>query len=307
MESENTTSVSKFLVSAYCSPTLQNNSWTFKDNCVMKIYENGDFKLLSSDESHEYIVANIGIDGIEIVHVCENDTEKYDNSEINLTFKFKGECFGIQFSSRSNESEKIFMEKYKNVVLKKNHTEYYESGNIKMEGPYVSDNFNGECVKYFDTPHKKIMIEGTFEDGIPDGTCDCYSENGVVAVKCNNVCNGVPNGVAHVYINGEKKHTIDFDEIKVDYDITEPTFAHDLCSDVDFEYEKNADKLAFKHKTVDERIMFIYDELEKLKTIEPKNTNENFMCGTNFSHICVASILAYVFYVLAYLKIKYFM
>ena len=292
---KNNTNVSRYSVELYRSPIDENtNIWTKLDDCLMELHNNGKFCLISiSDSNVKYLDANIKTNNINIVAECKDDANKEDNAKINLTFKVEDAMFGIGFDERSSESANNFLKKYGNVKYSTRRTEYHSSGKVYIDGPITENGYNGLCTMHRDDEKNTIMVKGTFVNNVLDGSAEFYSDDGIVTVKCNNICDKVPNGKVIIYVNygenGENnKHVIDASEVEDNYDILSPEFAHELCSDFVPEYESQYEKLSFNAKSIDERLSILYDKVNVLEnmTMQPyQNTSFTITFAQYFTAI----------------------
>jgi hypothetical protein len=265
---DNQTKQSSFVVKAYALSSSDANTKTYAeyDNCVMTLSDNGDFKLSSmKDTNNIYIEANVLRESIFILSRNDNNDGTDNNTHIDIELTFLDKTFGIRFDERSSASEKKFMDEHNLIVSKKQSIEHYASGNIKFEGPKTESGFNGQCKLYHDNDKKIIMIDGEFEDSKPDGSCVFHSEDGIIHLACLNVSSGKPNGSGCLTIDNHDIETIQMVDYS-DIDTMDPLFTTKIYSKIDPDYQNKIERIQFMNMSIDKRLLFIYDELQKMKT-----------------------------------------
>jgi len=264
------TKKSSFVVKVYAlsSSDADTKTYTEYDDCVMTLSDIGDFKLASTkDENNIYIEANVSRERIFILSRNDNDDGTDENKHIDIELTFLDKTFGIRFDERSSVSEKKFMHEHNLIMSKKQGIEYYVSGNIKFEGPKTESGFNGQCKLYHDSDKKIIMIDGEFEDSLPDGSCVFHSEDGIIHLACLNISSGKPNGSGCLTFDTNDIKTIKMTDYN-DIDTMDPLFTTKIYSKIDPDYKNKIKRIQFVNMTVDERLLFIYDELQKIKTTD---------------------------------------
>jgi hypothetical protein len=261
------TKQSSFVVKAFTNTDA--HTYIEKDDCTMKLdSDTCDFELVSAaDITKVYVKANILHDNIKILSRTHNEievTKECNGSPIDLVMTFKDQKFGIRFDERSSASEKIFVSEYSKIVSRRPCVEYYPSGNVQIKGLKTDDGFNGECKMYHDNVNMLLMIKGEFEDDLPDGPCEFYSEDNNICVKCNNICAGKPNGSGDLYVKSHHIKTIQMKDYSDIY-VLDPLFTNKIYSQIDPHYQNTIDRVLFKELTIEEKMMYVYDEIQKMK------------------------------------------
>ena len=96
------------------------------------------------------------------------------------------------FSSCKSPEQKIINDYYPNgklmtqkvyLVTKKkpdliSETQYYENGNMKLEGKYVEGERNGKWIQWY--KNGQIWSEGEFENGLRTGKSTVYNQDGTI-------------------------------------------------------------------------------------------------------------------------------
>jgi hypothetical protein len=277
-----------------CIMILNTNSGLFeilpKDNFTMtKNVTNGLVNIIQSDKSTKpsYIKANINKDNVCIIsreahkiaslhnvsRIVEDSKdvgigEIVRSPEITIDYEMtiNGNKFGIRFDSRSNASERNFFMEYSKLKTKYQSAEFYQSGNIKIEGMKTQDGFTGTCVEYYDSKTQSIKYVGEFEDGIYDGEGEFFSIDGNIRLSCKNICGGKPNGVGRLVVG--KNYASKIVQMKDVHDIPTKTddYAKKVYAKIEPNYEEILDTLAFIELSLEERILFLFKELRKLKS-----------------------------------------
>ena len=75
--------------------------------------------------------------------------------------------------------------------------EYYENGNVKLEGEYLNDELNGKVKKYYE--NGILKFEGEYLNDNANGLCKGYHTNGNINFEIE-YANDIP-GYGRVYDN----------------------------------------------------------------------------------------------------------
>lgn len=288
-----------YIIEVFCWNT-STNKYEKKDDCLMSLDTfNGDLNVVSStikqpDNNSSkannnnplcYVSINVIKDNFSIISRKHHKIASMYNTMCGATevlfeyeLQFEGRKFGIRFDQRSAAAEDNFYTEYTKLRSKYQCTEYYASKRIKMEGNKVNNRYDGFCVEYYDLPGSPIKYTGQFEDGKYDGDGDFFSSDGNIKLSCNNICAGKPNRIGRLVI-GRNRDTknITMADFK-DLISTDPNYTNDILARVEPDYENLMALLKFESMTLEERSMYLFKEILKLKAagIAPKQNKPYF-------------------------------
>jgi len=260
-----------------------------KDDCLMTLdTSNGDFNVISStikqsdnksktniNKPLHYISVNVIKDNFSIISRKHHKIASMYNAAdamcgtnelvFEYEFQYEGDKFGIRFDQRSAAAEDNFYTEYTKLRSKYQSTEYYASKRIKMEGNKVSNRYDGFCVEYYDLPGSPIKYMGQFEDGKYDGDGEFFSSDGNIRLSCNNICAGKPNRIGRLVI-GRNRDVKNITMVDLrDLSPTDPNYTNNILARVEPDYENLMALIKFESMTLEERTMYLFKELLKLK------------------------------------------
>jgi hypothetical protein len=261
-----------------------NDCYEKKDDCTMSLDINtGDFTVTSTPidkkNTQIYISVNIINDNFSIISRERHNIASLHNlstlginqqNHVDLTIdyemRYMNHKFGIRFDSRSSASETIFFNEYTKIRSTCNFTERYASENIKIEGKKTSKGYNGFCIEYYDTEESHIKYIGEYEDGKYDGEGEFFSEDGNIRLSCKNICSGKPNGHGKLVIGRNRMTKIIEMKDYIDIKSTNPKYTNLIYALIDPKYVELMELLNFEALSITDRTMYLFNELQKLKT-----------------------------------------
>lgn len=252
-----------------------NNVYEKKDDCTMTLnLDTGDFTVVSAPVSgspeQKYIGVNIVTDNFAIVSRERQRIASLYNLSDDLTIdyemRFESHRFGIRFDARSSASETNFFNEYQKLRSKCQFVERYASGRTKIEGTKTESGYNGFCVEYYDKEGSPIKYMGEYEDGKYDGEGEFFSADGNIRISCKNICSGKPNGLGRLVVGRNRITKII--EMKEFHDIgsASQTFTNNVYSRLEPQYDELMELLGFEQMTLENRTMYLFRQLQKLKT-----------------------------------------
>jgi hypothetical protein len=240
-----------------------------------------------SPSSQVYIKANIYKDDLCVISRVEhNIASMYNVSQDSLSkesvivldyeIKLGQKKFGVRFDSRSNASGTNFYEEYMNIKTRYQSSDKYPSGNIRIEGMKSDQGYNGLCVEYYDERKLCVKYIGEFEDGKYDGEGEFFSKDGNVRLSCKNICSGKPNGIGRLIIG--KNHDVKTLTMKDFSDLSSKSdnYVNDIYHRIDPKYQETLDLLNFAALSIEDRTMYLFKELRKLKELKSNNESSDF-------------------------------
>lgn len=276
-----------------------------KDDCIMKLnLETGDFKIITSSKNHIneskeneipiYLSINIINDNVTIISRERNNIASMhnidDNRNIDIGFSttitsidyemlYNNKKFGIRFDARSSAAENNFYEEFMKLKKKYEFIEYYRSGNIKIEGKKTNNGYNGFCIEYYDTPISStrlaIKYMGEFEDGLYDGEGEFFSADGNIRLICKNICSGKPNGVGKLIIGKNRVTKIIEMRNFVQFCSKEDKYTNSIYASIEPKYDDLMELLNFELLTIDDKLLYLLREIQKMKGKQNNNNNNN--------------------------------
>lgn len=260
------------------------NVYEKKDDCTMTLdLVTGDFKVVSATPGTEkseqtFININVITDNFSIIsrerqnvasmHNLSRSTPGISETKdltIDYEMRFETHRFGIRFDSRSSASETNFFNEFTKLRTRCKFTERYRSGNIKIEGTKTPSGYNGFCIEYYDKEGSPIKYMGEYEDGIYDGEGEFFSEDGNIRISCKNICSGKPNGIGRLVVGRNRvTKNIDMKEY-ADIKSTDLKYTNTIYARIEPMYDELMELLNFETLTIENRTMYLFRELQKLR------------------------------------------
>lgn len=249
------------------------NVYEKKDDCLMVLgltgNERGMLRIKSDTTKTEYYVVDIINENLIILSREKHNIMSMYNiidgcGVMDYEMYYKGNKFGIRFDSRSSAAEKNFFDEFTKLRKAVQFVERYPSGNKKIEGMKTDDGYNGYCIEYYDSLKSPIKYMGEFEDGEYDGSGEFFSEDSNIRLVCNNICNGIPNGIGKLIV-GRNRIIQNVDMGTILYYASSPSYTNQICMDLFPEYEDLIEQANFDAiKTIDEKMMYLLKKIQKL-------------------------------------------
>lgn len=300
------------------------------DDAILKLYDNGRMTLEINDIY--YLDVNIIDQNIYIISRHKHHMAYMSDNllSIDCEIYYNGsndeQKFALRFDSASSSSEQHFYDQFTKLKNKTQFVEYYQSGNKRIEGTKIDKGYCGLCIEYYDNSDSSIKYIGEFENNLYDGGGDFFSEDGIIRLTCNNICNNVPNGTGMLIIGHNKIHKIinmnNFDML----DPKDDDYINNICrsalaSSVDVpNYDIFMETIRFECMDTNNKMLYLFYEcqninnehinahkkldylLDEFQTIKNKhiNTNINNEISTN------TNIYSYLFWLLISFIIYHF-
>ncbi len=253
-----------------------------KDDCTLILNLNGDdrgtLKIKFDNAKTEYLVIDIINEDLAILSREKHNIMSMHNiidgtGVIDYEMYYRGNKFGIRFDARSSVAEKNFFDEFNKLRKVVQFVERYPSGNKKIEGMKTDDGYNGYCIEYYDRLNSPIKFMGEYEDGEYDGAGEFFSEDSNIRLICNNICNGVPNGIGKLII-GRNKIVQNVDMKTITTNAHNLTYTNQICTGILPEYEDIIEQANFEAmKTVDEKMMYLLKKIQKLSSSKNMQSN----------------------------------
>lgn len=264
------------------------NIYEKKDDCTMTLdISTGDFTVVSASlvgkkPEQTYISVNVINDNFSIIsrerqniaslHNLSRSNASQLNRDLTIDYemRFENHRFGIRFDSRSSASEANFFNEFTKLRTKCKFTERYPSGNIKIEGTKTNSGYNGFCIEYYDKEGSPIKYMGEYEDGKYDGEGEFFSADGNIRISCKNICSGKPNGVGRLVV-GRNRVTKDIDmKDYADIKSIDPKYTNTIYARIEPMYDELMELLNFEALSLENRTMYLFREIQKLRTSASK-------------------------------------
>lgn len=244
-----------------------NQRYEKKDDCTLSLdSDSGEMDIKSSADSTVYLRVNIKTESVTILSRQKAKVASMYNRDFTIDYEmfYDSKKFGFRFDSRSASSEQNFYDTFSKTKAKVRFTDYYPSGNKKIEGTKTDDGYNGFCIEYYDAKGSPIKYIGEFEDDLYDGEGEFFSHDGNIRLICRNICSGKPNGKGKLIVGRNRnEYMIEMKDCEYpsDSDIyTQRAFAH-----VEPEYADILACIRFESLSLEERTLYLFKELRKLK------------------------------------------
>lgn len=235
-------------------------SYEEREDCKLTLSDSGKMTVMGTDSNYIYIDVDVNEDD-----VYGTSKKNYKQCTFDLEMYCNGIPFGVQFDANSASASTDFVTNLDKIRKKKYSIEYYRSGNKRLEGLQVDGQFIGSCIEYYDRDDSPIKYIGDFEDGLYDGEGEFFSVNGELCLTCNNICSGKPNGKGKLVVGQNKQiETIEMKEYK-DLKSTDDNFTDQIYSRINPEHETVLELVRFERMDTDNKLMYLFDELQKLK------------------------------------------
>jgi antitoxin component YwqK of YwqJK toxin-antitoxin module len=235
------------------------------EDCKIILSDDGEITIMGSNSNKVYLQGDVNVN-----NVYGTSRKNYNSFKFDLEMFFDGKQFLLQFDASSASAKTNFVEKINKISKMKYATLYYKSGNIKLEGLQVDGKFTESCIQYYDRSDAPIQYMGLYEDGVKDGPGEFFSKNGELCLQCNNICNNVPNGKAKLIVGRNKQvETLEMKEYK-EFDSCADNYTDQIYSKINPEYETMMELVRFERMDTNQKIMYLFTELQKLKVIDNK-------------------------------------
>jgi hypothetical protein len=238
-----------------------------KDDSLLYLDEDGLLLITNEDKTKEYLRVNIRDNYIVILSRKKTKHASLHNTNFTIDYEmfFEGYKFGFRFDARSTSSEKNFFDLFTKVKDKREDTEYYESGNKRIEGMKTDNGYNGVCVEYYDEKESRIKYVGEFEDNDYDGEGEFFSKCGNLRLVCKNICSNRPNGKGKLIIGKNKEVRVLNMKDYYSYNSKSDNYVNNLYKELEPEYEKIMTFIKFDSMNINEKLYYLFDELQKIK------------------------------------------
>jgi hypothetical protein len=100
---------------------------------------------------------------------------------------------------------------------------------------------------------------------------------------CKNICSGVPNGKGFLRIGRNKSsQTIDMKEFK-NIKTNSVTYTNTIYSHLEPKYDEIMERMHFESLTLEDRMMYLYSEIQELKRTKTNITSTLAQKGSYFN------------------------
>jgi hypothetical protein len=235
---------------------------------ILQLSTDGKFIILNSS-SESVFTSDFSDKNTFVINNVKNINNTYDVEIITNNKKF-----GIRFDRSSSAAYNEFIKEYHKIKERiSGATRFYDSGRLEICGDSVNGLFTGNCIEYHDNKDNNVKYIGEFEDGEYDGSGEFFSECGLIRIRANNICNGVPNGSGNLYVCNTLIEKFQFDKNIQKLDTSSPNYCNQILKLIRDDHYDIYREGKFTSLDSNEKVTYLFkllsitcDELDKTKS-----------------------------------------